>query len=67
MKYMYIHDSSNKQSIYNNKYIFVARKRKAYHVTFSIIQGTNFEIRVQTPGKLASAQPIPHDIMPAKK
>lgn len=40
---------------------------KGYHVTFSIIQGTNFEIRVQTPGKLASAQPIPQDIMPAKK
>lgn len=37
------------------------------HVTFIIIQGTNFEMRVQTPGKLASAQPIPHEIIPAKK
>lgn len=37
------------------------------HVTFIIIQGTNLEMRVQTPGKLASAQPIPHEIIPAKK
>lgn len=31
------------------------------------IQGTNFDILVQTPGKLASPQPMPQLIIPAKK
>lgn len=39
----------------------------AYHLTCSSIQGTNLEMRVQTPGKLASAQPMPQDMMPARK
>lgn len=40
---------------------------QVYHDTFSMIQGTKREMRVQTPGKFASAQPMPHEIMPAKK
>lgn len=36
-------------------------------VTCFKIQGTNFEILVQTPGRFASAHPIPQDIIPAKK
>lgn len=35
--------------------------------TFCRIQGTNFDILVQTPGRLASAHPMPHDMMPARK
>lgn len=31
------------------------------------IHGVNFDMRVHTPGKLASAHPIPQLIMPAKK
>jgi hypothetical protein len=38
-----------------------------HYVMFSRIQGTNLEIRVQTPGRLASAQPIPQLIIPARK
>lgn len=37
------------------------------HFTFSRIHGVNFDMRVQTPGRLASAHPMPHDIIPAKK
>lgn len=37
------------------------------HVTVCSIHGTNFDIRVQTPGRLASAQPIPQLIIPARK
>uniref|UniRef100_A0A182SZ49 Uncharacterized protein n=1 Tax=Anopheles maculatus TaxID=74869 RepID=A0A182SZ49_9DIPT len=36
-------------------------------ITVSMIHGTNLDIRVQTPGRFASAQPIPHDMMPARK
>lgn len=36
-------------------------------VTVSKTQGTNLEMRVQTPGRFASAQPIPQLMMPAKK
>lgn len=38
-----------------------------FYLTMFMIHGVNLEIRVHTPGKLASAQPMPHDIMPAKK
>jgi hypothetical protein len=38
-----------------------------HHETFSRIQGTNLEILVQTPGRLASAQPIPQLMIPARK
>lgn len=37
------------------------------HRTFSRIHGVNLEIRVHTPGKFASAHPMPHEMMPAKK
>lgn len=37
------------------------------HVTFSKIQLVNLDILVQTPGRLASAHPIPQLIMPPKK
>lgn len=40
---------------------------KSIYTTFSNIHGVNLEMRVQTPGKLASAQPMPHEIIPAKK
>lgn len=36
-------------------------------VTVSRIQGTNLDMRVHTPGKLASAQPIPQLMIPARK
>lgn len=41
--------------------------KRDHHVTVCSIHGTNFDIRVQTPGRLASAQPIPQLMMPAKK
>ena len=37
------------------------------YVTFSRIQLVNLDIRVQTPGKLASAHPMPQLMMPARK
>lgn len=33
------------------------------YLTIFRIHGVNFDIRVQTPGKFASAQPIPHEII----
>lgn len=54
--------------LYVLQFFFSSNKTsKKYQVTVSKIHGVNFDIRVQTPGKLASAQPIPHDIIPAKK
>lgn len=41
--------------------------RKRGQVTFFMIHGTNLEILVHTPGKFASAHPIPQDMMPARK
>lgn len=41
--------------------------RKQGQVTFFRIHGTNLEILVHTPGKFASAHPIPQDMMPARK
>lgn len=48
-------------------YVFMLLIHKLNYDTFSRIQGTNLDILVQTPGRLASAHPIPHDIIPAKK
>lgn len=41
--------------------------RKQGQVTFFRIHGTNLEILVHTPGKFASAHPIPQDMIPARK
>lgn len=42
-------------SLTNNKYIFSIQTW--FYLTIFKIHGVNFEIRVHTPGKLASAQP----------
>lgn len=47
--------------------VIVADVQALVYATFSNIHGVNLEIRVQTPGKLASAQPMPHEMIPARK
>lgn len=41
------------------------RLHQHFYLTIFKIHGVNFDIRVQTPGKFASAQPIPQLIIPA--
>ena len=38
----------------------------SYYVTIERIQSVNLEMRVQTPGKLGSAQPMPQLMMPPR-
>lgn len=50
-----------------NLVVQLSTELTAFYATISKIHGVNFEIRVQTPGKLASAHPMPHEMIPAKK
>lgn len=46
---------------------FILNFSEHFYLTILRIHGVNFDIRVQTPGKFASAHPIPQLIIPAKK
>lgn len=51
----------------SSRFFFFFKWAHHDYVTVSSIHGTNFDILVQTPGRFASAHPIPQLIIPARK